>query len=119
LKENPSNFEDIKNVPYEKYFVIDKNKDIIKMKDELRQKSKWKKIDLVKQNNIFYKKFDIIFCRNVLIYFNSDLQNSIIKFFHKNMYDDSYFILGAHESIIGEGEKYFKKNFRFYVRKTI
>ncbi len=118
LKINPFNFEDIKNVPYDKYFKIDKNKDIIIMNKELRDKPKWLKIDLVKEENLFYKKFDIIFCRNVLIYFNSTLQTSIIKFFHKHLVENAYLIIGAHESIIGESEHYFKKKYRYYVRKS-
>jgi len=118
LKINPFNFEDIKDVPYDKYFKIDKNKDIIVMNKELRDKPKWLKIDLVKEENLFYKKFDIIFCRNVLIYFNSTLQTSIIKFFHKHLVENAYLIIGAHESIIGESEHYFKKKYRYYIRKS-
>jgi chemotaxis protein methyltransferase CheR len=119
LKQNPFNFEDIKDVPYDKYFKIDKNKDIIIMNKELRDKPKWQKIDLVKEKNLFYKKFDIIFCRNVLIYFNAKLQTSIIKFFHKNLVENGNLIIGAHESIIGESEKYFKKKYRYYVKRSI
>jgi len=119
LKENPFNFEDIKDVPYEKYFKIDKNKDIIIMNKELRDKPNWQKIDLVKEENLFYKKFDIIFCRNVLIYFNTELQTSILKFFHKNLVENGNLIVGAHESIIGESEQYFKKKYRYYVKKSI
>ena len=117
LKENPFNFDDVKEVPYSKYFKIDKSRDIITMNDDLRSKPRWMKLDLIKEENLFYKKFDIIFCRNVLIYFNSDLQASIVKFFHRNLIDKSYFVIGAHESIIGEGEKYFKKKYRYYVKK--
>jgi len=119
LKQNPFNFEDIKDVAYDKYFKIDKNKDIIIMNKELRDKPKWQKIDLVKEKNLFYKKFDIIFCRNVLIYFNAKLQTSIIKFFHKNLVENGNLIIGAHESIIGESEKYFKKKYRYYVKRSI
>lgn len=119
LKENPFNFEDTKDVPYDKYFKIDKNKDIIIMNKDLKDKPKWMKIDLVKEENLFYKKFDIIFCRNVLIYFNTELQTSILKFFHRNLLEEGNLIVGAHESLIGESEQYFKKKYRFYTRKNI
>jgi len=89
------------------------------MNKELRDKPKWQKIDLVKEKNLFYKKFDIIFCRNVLIYFNTELQTSILKFFHKNLVENGNLIIGAHESIIGENEQYFKKEYRYYVKRSI
>ena len=119
IKQNPFNFDDVKDVEYSKYFKIDKSRDIIIMNDDLRVKPNWIKLDLVKEDNLFYKKFDIIFCRNVLIYFNSKLQTSIIKFFHRNLIDKGHLVIGAHESIIGDGERYFKKKYRFYVRKEI
>ena len=55
------------------------------------------------------KKFDIIFCRNVLIYFNLDLQNEIFRFFGKLIKKDGFLIIGLHESIFGNELKIFKK----------
>jgi len=75
IKENPYNYEEYNDVPYEKYFEIDKVADIIKMKPFLREKPVFKKHDLVTEENTLYVKFDIIMCRNVIIYFNYELQN--------------------------------------------
>ena len=44
--------------------------DTIQMHDFLRNKPIYKKHDLVKENNTLFVKFDIILCRNVIIYFN-------------------------------------------------
>lgn len=44
--------------------------------------------------------FDIIICRNVLIYFNPQLQNSIIGKFNDCLNSEGYLILGSKESII-------------------
>ena len=99
IKENPYNFEDSREVPYEKYFSIDKAKDIMKMHSFLREKPVFRKLDLVSGTNIFYTKFDIILCRNVLIYFNNSLQNKVFELFHKSLFDGGNLILGIHENI--------------------
>ena len=75
----------------------------------LVQKPVYKKMDLVKGDNLFNEKFDLIMCRNVIIYFNYDLQNQILDLFHKNMSANSCLILGIHESIIGPMSLKFNK----------
>jgi chemotaxis protein methyltransferase CheR len=117
LKENPYNFEDKKDVPYEKYFDIDKVKDTITMKQFLREKAVFRKHDLVKDSNIFYSKFDLILCRNVIIYFNNKLQNHVIELFNNSLYRDGYLILGAHESILGPIANNFDRIKGFYKKK--
>lgn len=117
IKENPYNYEEKIEVDYEKYFDIDKVKDTITMKQFLREKAVFRKHDLVKDGNIFYSKFDIIFCRNVIIYFNNKLQNSVIELFSNSLYRDGHLILGAHESILGPVANNFDRTKGFYRKK--
>jgi len=115
IKENPYNYEEYNDVPYEKYFSVDKSADLIKMHDFLLEKPIFKRHDLVTENNTLYVKFDLILCRNVIIYFNYDLQNSVFDLFHKNLYDDGCLILGLHETILGaHSVKYQKKGQGYY-----
>ncbi len=115
VKENPLNYEEYFDIPYEKYFTIDKSKDIIKMHDELTKKPVFKKHDLVKDNNTLYVKFDLILCRNVIIYFNYDLQNRVFELFHDNLYDSGLLVLGLHETILGpQAVKFNKKGHAYY-----
>jgi chemotaxis protein methyltransferase CheR len=44
--------------------------------------------------------FDLILCRNVLIYFNSDLQEKVIQEFGRNMSQGSFLGIGSKESIV-------------------
>ncbi|NOZ47949.1 MAG: protein-glutamate O-methyltransferase CheR [Chlorobi bacterium] len=118
LRENPYNFEEKIDVPYSKYFDIDKAKDSITMKQFLRDKPIYRKHDLVNDKNIFYSKFDIIFCRNVIIYFNNKLQNKIIELFSNNLYKDGYLVLGAHESILGPVANSFERTKGLYKKKS-
>ncbi|RLD64424.1 MAG: protein-glutamate O-methyltransferase CheR [Bacteroidetes bacterium] len=117
IKENPYNYDDYKEVPYDNYFDIDKAKDIITMKKFLRDKPVYRKHDLVNDGNIFYSKFDIILCRNVIIYFNNKLQNSVIELFSNNLYRNGYLVLGAHESILGPISNNFERTKGLYKKK--
>lgn len=115
IKENPYNYEEYYDVSYDKYFKIDKATDSIKMNDFLREKPIYKKHDLVRDGNVMYVKFDIIFCRNVIIYFNYNLQSKVFDLFHRNLYDNGALILGMHETILGSySVKYQKKGHVYY-----
>ncbi|HTF82829.1 MAG TPA: CheR family methyltransferase, partial [Cytophagales bacterium] len=74
--------------------------------------------DLVKSG--VFNKFDLILCRNVMIYFNQQLQNEVFKLFHESLFNYSYFIIGSKETLIwseiankfitiNQEEKIFKK----------
>ena len=57
---------------------------------------------------------DLIVCRNVLIYFNSDLQQKVLLKFESSLNKDGYIFFGKSESIL-LGSKYFNvvdKNWR-------
>lgn len=47
-----------------------------------------------------FSKFDLILCRNVMIYFNQTLQNQVLKLFHASMFKYAYLAIGAKESLI-------------------
>lgn len=51
-------------------------------------------------------QFDIIFCRNVLIYFSSELKADILKKMHKQLNPGGYLLLGASESLSGLSDYY-------------
>ena len=51
-------------------------------------------------------KFDIIFCRNVLIYFSSDVKTQILNQFASSLNPNGYLILGASESLSGLTERF-------------
>lgn len=114
IRTNPLNYEEKYDVPYEKYFTVDKEKDEIVMKKFLREKPLFLQHDLVKGDGLNFTKFDLIFCRNVLIYFDQTLQNRVLNMFHKNMFPESFLLLGIHESIIGAAAtKYMKKGMAY------
>ncbi len=97
IKVNPLNFEETKDIPYEKYFEKDSLNKTFRVKKFLRDKVTFKNHNLV-EGSIFYK-FDLIFCRNVIIYFDTDLQNKVISLFHESLFNDGMLLIGAHENI--------------------
>jgi chemotaxis protein methyltransferase CheR len=119
IRKNPYNFEEYNDVPYSKYFDIDQAKDKITIKDFLKNKAVFKRQDLVKRENIFGKQFDLIMCRNVLIYFNLHLQSRVLNYFYDSLKFPGYLVLGYHESILGnEAVKFHKKHY-YYTKKLI
>jgi chemotaxis protein methyltransferase CheR len=116
IKENPYNYEEYNDVPYEKYFMLDKSSDAIKMNHFLREKPVFKKHDLVTENNTLYVKFDLILCRNVIIYFNYNLQCKVFDLFHQNMYENGCLVLGMHETILGPHSAKFQKKGHTYFK---
>jgi len=107
----------VRNIPYEKYFEIDQSGDKLKIKNSLLEKPTYVKHDLVKDGNIFNITFDLIMCRNVIIYFNYNLQNKIFQLFHSSLNKDSFLVLGFHESILGPFSTKFEKRGYYYLRK--
>ena len=106
-------------IPFSKYLDINKRRDTVKIKPFLVKKPTFKRHNLVNDGNIFDKKFDIIMCRNVLIYFNHDLQNQIFEFFYENLNEDGALVIGRHEGILGTIASKFKKKDTIYIRKPM
>ena len=65
---------------------------------ELLKHVQWRKHNLVKSE--VFSKFDLILCRNVLIYFDAILQNNVFELFHESLFKNGKLILGSKESMI-------------------
>jgi chemotaxis protein methyltransferase CheR len=62
----------------------------------LRQHISFKKHDLISEEPV--KRFHLILCRNVFIYFNADIQKMILRKMNNNLYTYGYMGLGIKES---------------------
>jgi len=102
---------------WNKYFTVNQAHDEIKMNKNLCSKPVYKKLDLVKDSNLFLSKFDLIVCRNVIIYFGYELQNRVFDLFYKNLNDNGVLLLGVHESIMGSFTRKFNKVNPFYFKQ--
>jgi chemotaxis protein methyltransferase CheR len=83
-----------------KYFVADEKGDfrIIDKVKELVSFSSLNLLDPYKTSLI--SSMDIIFCRNVIIYFDREAKKKVIESFYQKLRDGGYLLLGHSESLI-------------------
>jgi chemotaxis protein methyltransferase CheR len=110
-------FDNDKHYDINDYFKISRTRNLIKVNSSLMDKAQYKKHDLTNLTNPFAVKYNIIFCRNVLIYFNNELQNKVYKLFLDSLFTGGALIVGKHEGILGDiSEKFIKKG-TIYIKK--
>lgn len=92
-----------------KYFSASSGINCIKIKENIKNMVLFKRLNLI-ANFPFKNKFDIIFCRNVMIYFDRQTQQKIVQKFYDCMNIGSYLFIGHSESLnsISHGFKYIK-----------
>jgi chemotaxis protein methyltransferase CheR len=70
--------------------------------DEVRRHVKFSRVNLLDDSRmVFIKSLDVIFCCNVLIYFDSASKKRVIQHFYNNLLPHSYLFLGHAESLFG------------------
>jgi chemotaxis protein methyltransferase CheR len=83
-----------------KYFQkgTGKTNGLVKTKDILRQNMTFKRHNLLEplSDNV---KFDIIFCRNVMIYFDNETKQKVIDLLSPKLSNGGYLIIGHSESL--------------------
>jgi len=101
----------------QKYFTL--FGDSWKIKDEIRAMVNFRKLNLM-QSFSTLGKFDIIFCRNVAIYFTLDDRKKLFNKIADNLADDGFLIIGSTESLSGVCPRFIpKRHLRsiFYQKK--
>lgn len=73
------------------------NYSLAKFDDELKSKIIFSTHNLVSDHS--FNEFQLILCRNVLIYFDRDLQNKVLRLFDDSLEDLGYLALGTKETI--------------------
>ncbi|MDX5335820.1 MAG: protein-glutamate O-methyltransferase CheR [Marinobacter sp.] len=74
------------------------------IKPQIKAMVEFKELNLLERYML--GKFDIIMCRNVLIYFSADLKKDILTRLHGALNPGGYLILGASESLNGLPDLY-------------
>ena len=76
-----------------------------KVKDSVKKMVSFKQLNLLNNYNAM-GKFDVVFCRNVLIYFSPEIKSKILSQIHGVLNNDSYLFLGASESLSGLNQRF-------------
>lgn len=86
-----------------KYFLKsrDPQNRTVRIIPELRKKVSWKRLNFMDSWYDINGAFDIIFCRNVLIYFDRQTQENVINKLCMHLRKGGFFFLGHSESIMG------------------
>lgn len=79
-----------------------------KIKDEIRAMVNFRKLNLM-QPFIALGKFDIIFCRNVAIYFTLEDRKKLFNKIADSLSDDGYLVIGSTESLTGVCSRFVPK----------
>ncbi|MDD4156451.1 MAG: protein-glutamate O-methyltransferase [Candidatus Cloacimonetes bacterium] len=97
-----SSLEKVSPMITKKYFFEGKNsaKGYVKIKDELKQHIVFEKLNLIEPFKLS-SKYDVIFCRNVMIYFDTKVKELIINKMYNFMNTGSYLMIGHSESLNG------------------
>jgi chemotaxis protein methyltransferase CheR len=100
-----------------KYF--EKTGDLWRISDRLRAMVRFQRFNLLDDVRAL-GKFDVVFCRNVLIYFDQGSKKQTLERIAGAMADDGFLVLGAAETVMGltEAFKLSKDRRGLYVRNT-
>jgi chemotaxis protein methyltransferase CheR len=114
--------ENLKLGQFDKYFTSKGEKYILD--NRIRKMVNFSQEDLLEstrhapQESIF-GEFDLILCRNVLIYFNNEEQQQLLKRFSQALSPGGYLVLGMSESLHGpanEDLKTISKQYKIYYK---
>jgi len=102
-----------------KYFKKEKNEFLLR--DDLREKMKFEQRNLIEKDPEFWYpgRFDVIFCRNCLMYFSSETMRKIITRYRDSLAPHGYLYLGPSETLRGISNDFHlcHTNETFYYRR--
>ncbi|CCO24558.1 CheR family methyltransferase [Maridesulfovibrio hydrothermalis] len=82
-----------------KYFT-EKDNDIYHVNPEVKRLVSFGKINLNQERSIkLVPKSHVVFCRNVIIYFDKEMKKKVIAGFYNNLVDDGHLYIGHSESL--------------------
>lgn len=88
-----------------KYFKETKD-EFKQFKDELRNEIIFRRFNLADERFPFKKKFHIIFCRNVMIYFDPDVRSVLQDKLYDSLEHGGYLFIGHTESLLTDSKKF-------------
>lgn len=100
------NKEQVKDVPpnlLKKFFTTfyERQEQFFKIKDNVKNLITYRKFNLLDLNAMSNSSFDIIFCRNVMIYFDYEIRHRLIKKFYDMLSPGGLFFLSHSETLAG------------------
>lgn len=89
-----------------KNYFVKLEKDSFQVKDDLRKEVIFRRFNLMEPVFPFKKKFHVIFCRNVMIYFDNETKSNLVQKYYDATEEGGYLIVGQSESIDRSKSRY-------------
>lgn len=108
---------DVKNIEkslLDKYFTQDGTDYILS--EQIKKKVDFKHHDLLKDS--YEQGFDLIVCRNVVIYFTDDAKDKLYRQFHQSLRKNGYLFVGGTERIHNYREMGYENVYPFFYKKV-
>ncbi|MBC7765614.1 MAG: chemotaxis protein CheR, partial [Hyphomonadaceae bacterium] len=82
------------------------DKENFEVNKDIKAEVIFRSFNLMEENFPFKKKFHVIFCRNVMIYFDHETKIELIRKFYEHTETGGYLFIGHSESINRSDSKY-------------
>jgi len=97
----PRSLRDVPEYIKLRYFNFSSSDKMYKLKDEIKKMVTFRYLNLYDDSKMkLMRNFDIIFCRNVLIYFDEESRKRVVEYFYDALNPGGYIFLGHSESIL-------------------
>jgi chemotaxis protein methyltransferase CheR len=112
------NMRNISDEQFRGFFLRGKgaNAGMARIKPELQKLVEFKIVNLVKDGWPFQETFDIVFCRNVMIYFDAPTQRSVLERIHRVMAPGGLLFVGHAENFSESRDLFVLKGKTVYER---
>lgn len=98
---HPRSLMDTDESIIKKYFTYDALNNKYRINDEIIEMVRFKYLNLYDKDQMSrFKNIDIIFCRNVLIYFDEGSRKKVVEMFYDSLVPGGYIMLGYSESML-------------------
>ena len=96
---NEDRVEPLPDALRKKYLMVSKNREkhMVRMAPELRSLIKFRRLNFMENNFDMEEPFEIIFCRNVIIYFDRETQERLLNKFCRHLIPGGYLVVGHSE----------------------
>ncbi|MFN2311324.1 MAG: protein-glutamate O-methyltransferase CheR [Spirochaetia bacterium] len=90
--------------PLKKKYLLrsrDREQQVVRIKKELRDRVRFHRLNLMADDFGIRNSFEIIFCRNVIIYFDRNNQAKLLRKLYNHLVPGGYLFLGHSETLAG------------------
>ncbi|TCT12134.1 chemotaxis protein methyltransferase CheR [Natranaerovirga pectinivora] len=94
-------YDKIKNIskPWQDKYFDKLDEETYQIKSKIREEILFRRFNLMEGIFPFKKKFQVIFCRNVMIYFDDETRHKLLNKFYNGLEDGGYLFIGHSETI--------------------